>query len=216
MSENLDLYDSFLANTDVSRLQKVLVRHALFQMSLDVPGDIVECGVYKGSGIYTWAKLMRIFKPNNEFNIVGFDFFDTNREMTLRHPEDKECLDEHEQNWVPAKEIRANCERWGFTNIDLIEGNVVDTSKLYVDQHLGMRISLLYIDIDNYEGALACLKNFYPLVSYGGVVIFDEYALRGYGESDAVDEYFQDSPVKLRSITWGNTPTAYLIKGSTK
>ena len=168
--------------------------------------------MFKGSGIYTWAKLMRIFKPNNDFKIVGFDFFGANREMSFRHPEDKACLDEHAANWAPENEIRKSCAAWGFHNVELVAGNVVETTKRYVDEHLGMRIALLYIDIDNYEGALACLENFYPRVTRGGVIAFDEYALRGYGESDAVDEYFRDKPIKLRSITWGNTPTAYLIK----
>jgi hypothetical protein len=50
------------------------------------------------------------------------------------------------------------------------------------------------------------------MVSPGGVVAFDEYALEGYGESNAVDEFFSDKSVKLKSIPWANTPTAYVIK----
>ena len=42
-------------------------------------GDICECGVFRGSGIFTWVKLMMIFKPNNNFKVVGFDLFGSNK-----------------------------------------------------------------------------------------------------------------------------------------
>ena len=62
------------------------------------------------------------------------------------------------------------------------------------------------------SGALACLENLYPLVSTGGLVVFDEYALRSYGESNAVDEFFKGQKVRLRSLPWANTPSAYVVK----
>lgn len=77
-------------------MQKILARCELFKMVMDVPGDIVECGVFKGSGLYTWAKLMRLFRPNNEGRIVGFDFFEADRIMEFQFQQDKDCLDEHE------------------------------------------------------------------------------------------------------------------------
>jgi Macrocin-O-methyltransferase (TylF) len=212
MNSNLSLYDDFLASTTPDRLQKILARYELFRMVQDIPGDIVECGVFKGSGIYTWAKLMHLFRPHNETRIVGFDFFETDRAMDFRFQSDKDCFDEHESRWTPQGEIIKNCHSWGFNKLDLIAGNVVETTKTFVRDNLGCRVSLLYIDVDNYEGALACLQNLYPLVSPGGIVVFDEYALRSYGESDAVDEFFKGKSLRLRSISWANTPSAYVIK----
>lgn len=212
MSTNLSLYDDFLAMTGPDRMQKILARYELFRMVQDVPGDIVECGVFKGSGLYTWAKLMRLFRPHNETRIVGFDFFDADRAMDFQFQQDKDCLDEHQTRWTPQETILRNCREWGFDKVDLIAGNVVETTRAFVREQLGARISLLYIDVDNYEGALACLQNLYPIVSPGGLVVFDEYALRTYGESNAVDEYFRGKNIRLRSIPWANTPSAYLVK----
>jgi len=50
------------------------------------------------------------------------------------------------------------------------------------------------------------------LVSPCGVVAFDEYALAGYGESDAVDEFFRGQKIRLRSFPWAKTPMAFLVK----
>lgn len=216
MSQNLSIYDTFLAETGPDRLQKILARYELFKLAMHVPGDICECGVFKGSGLYTWAKLIRLFKPTNEYRLVGFDFFEADRrDATFIHPQDKQVLDEHAERWTPQEILRRNCAEWGMKNLLLYAGNVVDTSKTYAAEQLGARISLLYIDVDNYEGALAILQNLYPLVSPGGIVAFDEYALPGYGESNAVDEYFRGMPIKLKSFPWANTPTAYLVKETT-
>lgn len=212
MNENLALYDTFLANTGPDRLQKILARSELFRMTLEIPGDIVECGVFKGSGLYTWAKLLQLFKPNNEYRLIGFDFFGTDRDSDFQHEVDADCLMEHEDDWASPDTIRSACAGWGFNKLELIAGNVIETTKRFAEERLGARLSLLYLDVDNYEGSLACLENLYAMVSPGGVVAFDEYALEGYGESNAVDEFFSDKSVKLKSIPWANTPTAYVIK----
>ncbi len=209
---SLKLYDEFLAHTNADRLQKILARYELFKMTLDIPGDIVECGVFKGTGIYTLAKLHKLLCPNNERRIVGFDFFDTERKIKFRHQVDAEILNDHKPEFSNRKAILSNLARMGITNVDLITGDVIKTTEKYVKDNPGFRISFLYLDVDNYEGTIAILKNFYPLVSIGGVIVFDEYARRKFGESDAVDEYFKRMPVNIKSLSWANTPTAYIIK----
>ncbi len=209
---SLSLYDRFLAQASIDRLQKLLARYELFKMILDVPGDIVECGVFKGSGIYTWAKLHRVFKPHNEQKIIGFDFFERQRQMPLRHRADRHVLDEHADGWSSREEILENLRVCGIQNVELIAGNVIETTRAYARAHLGARIALLYLDLDTYEATRASLEQLFPLVSPGGIVAFDEYAIRGYGESDAVDAFFRGKRARLRSLPWANTPTAYLIK----
>jgi|UniRef100_A0A6C0J1B8 hypothetical protein len=45
-------------------------------MTKDLPGDIVECGVFKGSGIFTWYKLIELYAPFEIKKVIGFDYFD--------------------------------------------------------------------------------------------------------------------------------------------
>ncbi len=209
---SLDLYDDFLAHALPDRLQKILARYELFKMTLDVPGDIVECGVFKGSGIYTLAKFQKIFAPNNEKKILGFDFFQTEREIQFSQKIDQEVLDEHSPELSDQEAIIDNLNSAGIHNVELIAGDVIKTTKEYAMDNPGFRIAFLYLDVDNYEGTMAILENFYHLVSRGGVVAFDEYAMHGYGESDAVDEYFRDKNVTIKALPWANTPSAYMVK----
>ena len=50
------IYDQFLKDTNIDRLQKILSRYELFKKIINVPGDICVCGVFKDTGIFTWIK----------------------------------------------------------------------------------------------------------------------------------------------------------------
>ena len=209
-----DLYDQFLAKSSIDRFQKILARYEIFKMAMDVPGHIVECGVFKGAGIYTWAKLQEIFKPHNDQSIYGFDFFEQSRKVASKHSGDSKVIYDHAKNWASRKEILKNLKLQGINsnNVKLIAGDVVKTSKEFASKNVGLRISILYLDLDVYEGTLECLQNLYPLVSNGGLVVFDEYAYPQLGESNAVDQYFNGKNLRLKSFPWAKTPTAFLIK----
>lgn len=214
VNQNLALYDEFLAKTETDRLQKILARYELLKMVQTVPGDIVECGVFKGSGIYTLAKISKLLTPHTGRRIVGFDFFDGARGVSFKRKEDEGVLALHDKKFSDRESILANLREQGIRNVELVAGDVAKTTLTYAKANLGFRIALLYLDVDNYEGTLAILKNFYPLVSPGGVVVFDEYGVRGHGESDAVHEYFRGKNIELRALSFANTPPAYLIKES--
>ena len=210
--KSLGIYDEFLAQTSLDRLQKISARYELLTKIREIPGDLVECGVFKGSGLYTLAKLNQILMPRMGRKIVGFDFFETQRNSEFKRKQDKKVLDWHKENWTSQKTILANLAAVGIKNVELVAGNVTKTTKQYAQKNLGFRIAMLYLDVDNYEGTLGILENLFPLITPGGLVVFDEYAVRGHGESDAINEYFKGQKVKLQSLPWANTPTAYIVK----
>ena len=158
------------------------------------------------------VKFIQIFKPASPTRIYGFDFFETERNMTCAHPLDQECLDYHAQGWQTREGLAETCRSRGFDRLELIAGNVCETTKTFAETQLGTSISLFYIDADNHEGALAILRNLYPLVVPNGIVAFDEYALTGFGEANAVDAYFAGKAVKLQALPWANTPSAFIVK----
>ena len=207
----LQIYDQFLKDTNVDRLQKILSRYELFKKIINVPGDICECGVFKGAGIFTWVKLLKLFKPNYNFKVIGFDFFENKSRPKLKYKLDKKVQAFHSTGAISQKDLFKKCEEWNFKNLKLYAGDVKKTTKKYARDSFGSRIALLYLDVDNYEGTLEILKNLYNKMAKGGVIAFDEYALQGHGESDAVDEFLSNKKIKLKSFSWANTPTAYII-----
>tara|TARA_Y100001935_G_C17236016_1_gene473046 strand:+ start:88 stop:795 length:708 start_codon:yes stop_codon:yes gene_type:complete len=205
-------YDNFLENCNHDRIQKIVWKYELFKMIQNIPGDIVECGVHKGSGIYLFAKLVKIFKPNSLCKVLGFDFFGKSQKVKNKFSIDYKINQNHQGHGSNKSKILKNLRKIGIKNVKLISGDVCISSKLYVKKNIGFRISMLILDVDNYEGTLECLKNFYPHVTRGGIIVFDEYALEKYGESDAVDEFFKDKKIKIKTVNWSSTPSAYIIK----
>jgi hypothetical protein len=98
--------------------------------------------------------------------------------------------------------------------VELIKGEFEDTAIKYKNNNPGFRISLLNLDFDTYAGTSIALKTFYELVVPGGVIVLDEYGQRGWGESDAVDEFFKDKGEKISTEHYFNSPSAYIVKGS--
>ena len=112
-----------------------------------MPGDIVECGVHYGSGIYLYSKLLKIFKPNSLSKIVGFDFFEKNRKIKSKFKQDKIAIDEHQTNHPSKDKIFKNLAKLNIDNVELISGDVSKSTKIYVKENLGFRISLLILDV---------------------------------------------------------------------
>jgi hypothetical protein len=209
-----DAYNLLLLGPDIGRIRKLLVRYRLFEQALNAPGDIVECGVFKGAGLTYWAKLVEIFCPNSTKRVIGFDAFRPFSELDLRE-EEHAVADRHDQ-LVPGirkDELALTIEAAQLSHrIQLIEGHIEKTAPEYARTHVGSRIALLHLDLDTYSGTKAALTALYPLVSRGGIVILDEYGLAGMGETDAVDEFFTGTEIRPTIVPFAESPTAYLTK----
>ncbi len=208
-------YNYLIESEDTERLKKIFVRYELFKKSQRIPGDIIECGVFKGTGHLFWLKLLNIFDHNSIKKVIGFDTFKGFPKSVLQFEkkEAKKFIKESNYKGTTLKEISSKIINAGFNDRSiLIKGDIIKTSKQYIKKNRGFRISLLHLDLDTYEGTKEALKNFFPLVSKGGVVVFDEYGSRGWGESEAIDEYFKDKKYSIIKTENSTKPTAYLIK----
>ncbi len=209
-----DAYNLLLLGPDIERLRKMLVRYDLFRMTLDVPGDIVECGVFKGSGLLYWLKLLTIYAQGSAKRVVGFDLFSGFPEPELNNSTVQEFIQETQFEGTSLEGLYNQIRQAGIdqSRCELVEGDVRATVSDYNERNPGFRISLLHLDLDLAEGTQAALEAFWPRVVAGGIVVFDEYAISRWTESSAVDRFFAGKSIKLKTLPWARTPTAYLIK----
>ncbi len=209
-------YDDFLMVGTLDRYTKLWARYELFKMAIDLPGDIVECGVLNGGGVFYWARLLQVFNPTSQRKVIGFDTFEGYPE-TMKGKQDKQTSDSFIKTTQytgssPEDIMKAaaslGLDRW----IELVKGDATKVIKEYVQKNTGFRAALVNLDFDIYEPTLAALENLYPLVVPNGIIVFDEYAVHRWGESKAVDEFFKDKNIVLKSLPWTFSPTAYLKK----
>lgn len=225
---NIDSLDSLKLFPVLARrqwLKRFLAHTEFFKMTLDVPGDIVELGVFRGLGLMTWANLLEAYCIGDRTKIVyGFDNW---KGFVSLDDEDGKSIKEVQKQiggFSPDKyygelldAIRIFDEDRFITwkdRIKLVVGNIEDTVKSFTEENQGVRFSLVHFDCDLYKPTKFALQYLWPRLSRGGVMLFDEYSISDWpGETKAVDEFFEDKKhVKLKTLPWTNAPAAYLVK----
>ena len=206
-------------------LKRFLAHAEFFKQTLDVPGDIAELGVFRGLGLMTWANLLEAFAIGDRTKTVyGFDNW---AGFTGFSPEDgpqSETANKVVGGFDPSH-YRAELESalrifdedrfvpWK-PRVKLIDGAIEESVPRFLDEHPGIRFSLVHFDCDLYAPTAAALAAIWPRVSRGGVVLFDEYAIADWpGETRAVDEFIAERPeLRVQTLPWTNAPAGYLIK----
>ena len=213
--ETWDQYNGLILGPDIERIRKMLVRYDLFRQSLCVPGDIVECGVFKGVGAMYWAKLLAIFAPGSRKRVIGFDTFSEFANSMLDYEREAAEGFTSEASFVgiDPSEIVSKASAAGLDGrLELIVGDVAETALTYAQDNKGFRVSLLHLDLDTYSGTKAVLEALYDRVTPGGIIVCDEYGSPEWGESDAIDEFLKDRNVMLKTVEFSAKPTAYFTK----
>tara|TARA_B110000503_G_scaffold134629_1_gene213927 strand:+ start:1570 stop:2220 length:651 start_codon:yes stop_codon:yes gene_type:complete len=207
-------YNNLLLSDDISRIRKTLARYELFKKSMNIPGDIVECGVFKGVSFMFWLKCLKIFSSNSSKKVIGFDTF-SEFSKNLEEKEKisaKKYIKESDFKGINPADLSKTAKKVLSNRFELVMGEIEKTSKKYISKNYGFKISLLHLDLDTYSGTKSSLINFFPKVSKGGIIILDEYGNRGWGETDAVDEFFEGKNYKVNLLDNTDSPTGYIVK----
>jgi hypothetical protein len=218
--KNYDSFNDFIFSDDRNIFNKLYSRITFYEMTKHLHGDIVECGVLKGSGLLTWLKILDMKEPNSLKKVIGFDFFDPGFVNDMKTGVDKETMNQvftrikdFRNDDVSYENISNKIINAGFkeSRFELVKGDVVETSRKIIQDKPGLRISVLYLDMDLDEPTYAALENLWDNIVVGGLVVFDEYAYHSWSESDAADRFAKKHDLKIQN-TFIKAPTAYIIK----
>lgn len=214
------------------QVERFLSHYELFKQVIDLPGCVVELGVFRGTSLFTWANLMDIFCPfDRARRVFGFDTFKGLAGYHERDGKTDEGMGKFEGAWRAERsdlellaEIHNEASPLHLTAMDammpnqrveLINGDVRETLPKFIEEHPGLCISLLHLDMDLYEPTKVALEYLYPRVVKGGIVCFDEYGVMPWeGELRGVDEYFTElgeRPV-IKKHPFTQQPSGYFVK----
>lgn len=165
-----------------SYAERLLYFGRMFELIQEVPGAVVECGVYRGKTLLLLSYLA------GKRPVYGFDSF---KGFTGTYPQHFRGMSADFARWILKK---GDCQ----TRAEIVEGFFHDTLP-----HFREPIALLHIDADLYDSHMTIFTCLYPLVQKGGVILFDEYKteedLRDWpGAARAIDEFFANKPEEIR------------------
>ncbi|MFJ3433250.1 TylF/MycF/NovP-related O-methyltransferase [Streptomyces cyaneofuscatus] len=169
----------------------------------NIPGDIVECGVWRGGSMQACARtLLSVGEDERELYL-----FDTYEGMTPPTAEDlrrdgrpaQELLDAQGKDrpiWAVAslEDVQAGFENVPYPKerVHYVRGRVEDT----VPAQAPEQIAILRLDTDWYASTKHELEHLYSRLVSGGVLLIDDY---GYwqGSRQAVDEFLDKTGERL-------------------
>ncbi len=222
---HIDLLRHWQAYVMRRDLPRFLSHYELFKNVIDLPGCVIDLGVWRGASLFTWSNLMESFCPyDRSRKVFGFDMFEGLADFDAKDGADDRSVQKNAGGYYATKEEVSslieshNADNMipGTRRVELVEGDIKDTLPNFLEQNPGLRISLLHFDMDLYKPTKYALEMLYPLVLDGGVVCFDEYGLVPWqGETTAVEEYFDEIGCrpKFKKHSWAQTPHGYFIKG---
>lgn len=163
-----------------------------------IPGDLVECGVWRGGAVMAAALTLRQLGAGSR-RIWLYDTFTGmprpgGRDVDLLGKEDPASLFAAQRTgsdssaWCDASEadVRTNLARVDYPGerFVLVPGKVEETIPAAVPE----RIAALRLDTDWYESTRHEMEHLMPRLSPGGVLVVDDY-FKWAGNRSAVDEW---------------------------
>jgi len=216
LADNLALY---LRRQPLSDL---LSLDALYRMIIDVPGVIMEFGVYRGRHLAALTALRGVHEPYNPHRrIIGFDTFTGFPEVTTvdnispaavpgrfavaaGYPQHlRDVLDAHEDS-EHLRHIRRTL---------FVQGDIRDRLPRYLEQNPQTIVALAYFDLDLYEPTRDTLRAILPYLGGGSVLAFDQLGHAKWpGETAALRDVLGSGQARLTVLPGRATP-AYLRWG---
>jgi hypothetical protein len=183
----------------------------LLERTAAIPGDIAECGVWRGRSLAAMA--LYLHQQNLGKTVFGFDSFQGFDESVKADLQlggtDLEAKRVGGFSDTSLALVQHKLDAFRLRNVRLHPGFFHESlarcaSKIF---------SFVHLDCDIYESYRTCMEFFYPRLSRGGIILFDEYNDPSWpGANRAVDEFFGKLPEKPQSEVKDNFEKWFVVK----
>jgi O-methyltransferase len=195
--------------TSLERLAAV-VQAVRYVCRHQIPGDFVECGVWRGGSSMAAALALKAFGDTSR-TLYLYDTFEgmsepTEKDKLADGTSASAVLSHHTKGtgyWCYAslEDVSANLRTTGYPEDKLVfvKGRVEDT----IPARIPEKIAILRLDTDWYESTAHELLHLYPRLIRHGVLIIDDYG-HWQGARTAVDEYLAklSAPLFLQRVDY--------------
>jgi len=179
ISDRLECFPRYARRKSITRF---LALYELFKLAQGVKGSIVECGVFRGFGLMSWAHFSAVLEPANlTRRVYGFDTFEGFPSIAEKDANSRRMPKTGELRSASHDELQRLIQIYDddrflghVDKVHLIKGDVVETIPRFVEQNQHLVVSLLFLDFDLYEPTRIALQQFLPRMPKGAILAFDE------------------------------------------
>lgn len=163
------------AETMIGRKRLDNLQHCVEQVLKDnIPGDLIECGVWRGGATIFMRAMLRAFGDPSRNVWVADSFEGLPKPDAGQFPADAgDTHHTYSQLAISQEQVQANFARYGLLDdrVKFLKGWFSDT---LATAPIGT-LSVLRADGDMYESTIQILDALYPKLSVGGFCIVDDY-----------------------------------------
>ena len=206
-SENI-----FYQKTNISRIGKLIYQYELYKKILDLPGDVLEFGVFKGSSLIRFLTYRSILENNFSRKIIGFDTFTKFPKQNNKSDKKlKKDFTNDAGNPIEKNKLENILYKKKFENFRLVKGKVEHTLKKFLQLNKNIKISLLHLDMDVYGSTKFVLNHLEKKIVKNGIILIDDYGTVE-GATKAVDQFLEKRKnLKIKKLSFYRAPS-FIVK----
>jgi O-methyltransferase len=160
-------YDSATNEQEKSLVWRLHTLAWAAKNALNVEGDFVECGVFKGFCSSVLLKYLDFQDlPRQAY------LYDTFEGLPEKTSTEKERRDWDYTKYDPEDIYNGVREKFsGYRNVKIVRGIVPDTFNVAVPE----KIAFLHIDMNSEKAEMLALEHLFDKVTPGGIIVFDDF-----------------------------------------
>ena len=204
--------NAFYLRSQPNRIIQLTNLYEIYKKILKIEGDIVECGVFKGASFIKLLTFGKFLDSKIRRRAFGFDVFGKFPKPKLKG--DKLFLRSWEKsagNGINHFELNRYLKEKNFKNFKLIKGDVIDTIPRFIKKNKKLKIALLHLDMDVYEGTKCAFDHLADKVVKNGIILVDDFKIV-QGATKATKEYLnRNKKLKIQKVMFYRKPS-FIVK----
>lgn len=200
--------NKFYLTCETSRIGKLLAHYELLKETKDLPGAIVEFGIFKGASFTRLAMLRDLLGMRYAKKLIGFDIFGKfpetdyvddkgSRERFINAAGNESIGYDELVNILENKQL--------LYDVTLIKGDILKTLPEYLQLNPETKFSFINLDTDIYEPAKCILEYCWDRLVKGGILLLDDYTFFA-GENKAVDDFLSGKDIGVNISLYAKSP----------
>ena len=198
--------------TNISRISKLIYQYEIYKKIKNVPGDVLEFGVFKGVSLVRLLTYRSILENNFSRKVIGFDTFNS-------FPKEKSNIDRKlVKKWedtagysISKEELEFNLHKKNFENFELIKGDLKKTLPKFINRQRNVKIALLHIDLEVYGATKFVIDKLLNRMSPKGIILLDDYPTVK-GATRVVDELLKKNKnLKVEKLSFYQQPSFIVV-----
>ena len=179
----------FYQKTNISRVGKLIYQYEIYKLIKDLPGDILEFGVFKGNSLIRFLTFRSIIENNYSRKIMDLIHlkFPSTEKSSRQKIKREFTLDAGKP--IPKQNLDKILVNKKFDNFELVEGNVLKISINLLTKSKLENISSSF-DMDVFDSTNFVLNKLKDRIVKNGIILIDDYGTVE-GATKVVDNFLK-------------------------